>query len=300
MNRIDRLFGILLLLQARRLVRAVDIAAHYEISERTVYRDIAALMQLGVPIISQAGEGYRLIDGYFLPPLIFTPDEASQLFLGIKMLESSGNESAALASVREKISAVLPERTRRQAMPLVDAISFYFEQNRFDLKMPHLPELQSAIFGRHPARIIYRNWNSTETTERVIEPFRLMFNTKAWYVVAYCRLRGAVRSFRLERIEELTIQAETFSTQHDEPPAAPPSVEARVRFAESVLRQVRENQHYGFVEEADDGVMVYRVHHLDELKHWVFGWGSKAEALTPDDLRDFIRDEAKKLVSLLT
>lgn len=300
MNRIDRLFGILLLLQSRRLVRAVDIAAHYEMSERTIYRDIAALMQLGVPIISQAGEGYRLIDGYFLPPLIFTPDEASQLFLGIKMLESSGNESTALVTVREKLSAILPERTHKQAMPLVDAISFYFEQNRFDLHMPHLPELQNAIFGKHSAHIIYHNWNSTATTERIIEPFRLIFNTKAWYVVAYCRLRGAVRSFRLERIESLRILPEMFTTDHSESPAAPPSVEVRVRFAESVLRQVRENQHYGFVEEAEDGVMVYRVHHLDELKHWVFGWGSKAEALTPDELRDFIRDEAKKLISLLT
>lgn len=300
MNRMDRLFGILLLLQARHLVRAQDIARHYEISERTVYRDIAALMQLGVPVVSQAGEGYRLIEGYFLPPLLFTPDEASQLFLGIKMLESAGNESAALTSVREKISAILPERTRRQAMPVVNAIAFYFDQNRFDFNALYLPELQHAIVGKHPAQLVYRNWNSSEVTERVVEPFRLTYNTRAWYVTAYCRLRRAVRSFRLERIERLYILPEKFTADHTELPGEPPTVEVHVRFDESLLRQVHENQHYGFLTEPETGLMVYRVHTLDEIQSWLFGWGARAEVLKPDELRRFIYDEAKKLIVLLT
>lgn len=300
MNRIDRLFGTLLLLQSRRLVRAQDIAAHYEISERTVYRDISALMQMGVPVVSQAGEGYRLIDGYFLPPLIFTPDEASQLFLGIKMLESAGNDSAALTAVREKILAILPDRTSRQAMPLVDAIAFYFEQNRFDLNMPHLPELQHAIFDKHPVHILYRNWDSNEGTDRTIEPFRLMYNTKAWYVVAYCRLREAVRSFRLQRIEALTVLPQHFSTEHIESPQAAPQIEVIVRFDESVLRQVREAQHYAFVKDVEAQVLLYRVHTLEEIRSWLFGWGARAEVLAPDALRQFIREEARKLISLLT
>jgi predicted DNA-binding transcriptional regulator YafY len=88
MNRTDRLFGIALQLQSASVVRARDLAAAFEVSERTIYRDMQALSELGVPIVATPGEGYSLAEGYYLPPLIFTTDEAAALFLSAQLLSS--------------------------------------------------------------------------------------------------------------------------------------------------------------------------------------------------------------------
>lgn len=97
MNRIDRLFGILLQLQSKKRVHSKEMATAFEVSERTIFRDIAALIEMGVPIITEWGEGYELMEGFYLPPLIFTPDEASSLFLGARILsrQAAGNKAQA-------------------------------------------------------------------------------------------------------------------------------------------------------------------------------------------------------------
>ena len=114
MNRVDRLFGILLQLQHRRRVRAQDLAAIFEVSERTVYRDMTALSEVGVPIIALPGEGYELMEGYYLRPLVFTPDEASALSLAAQMFmsQASGRVAAAAHLALAKLTAVLPAATR--------------------------------------------------------------------------------------------------------------------------------------------------------------------------------------------
>jgi predicted DNA-binding transcriptional regulator YafY len=304
MNRIDRLFGILLLLQTHRRIRAQDIAAHYEISERTVYRDISALMKLGVPIIGQAGEGYGLMEGFFLPPLIFTQDEAKALFLGAKMLETSGNLRAGAAQALEKLRAALPTRVLQEADGLATIIHFYFEQNQFHLDAPFLQDLQQAILNKQVVYLRYRNWDGQESTEREIEPFQLMYSTQAWYVTAYCRLRQDIRSFRLERIEAMRLLPKYFSTDYELRPAEPPHITVQVRFSEKCIRRVRERQHYGFQSETRDNsgrwVMTYQVHHLSEIKSWILGWGAEAEVLAPDELRMEILEEIQKLLTLLT
>ena len=115
MNRVDRLFGILLQLQQRRRVRAQDLAARFEVNERTIYRDISALCEVGVPIAALPGEGYELMEGYYLRPLVFTPDEAGALSLAAQMFlnQASGRIAATGQAALAKISAVLPETTRQ-------------------------------------------------------------------------------------------------------------------------------------------------------------------------------------------
>lgn len=110
MNRIDRLFATLLQLQRRSRLRGADLAAHFGISQRTVYRDIAALMEMGVPVISLPGEGYMLAPGYFLPPLLFTPPEAQALCLGAQMLrqQAQGSLIEAMSAAQQKLYQVLP------------------------------------------------------------------------------------------------------------------------------------------------------------------------------------------------
>src|SRR6266487_605871 len=109
MNRIDRLAAILIQLQSRRLVKAQDIAEKFSISLRTVYRDIPALDEAGVPVIGEAGKGYKLMEGYKLPPVMFNQDEASALLTAAKLVQSKTDESTSghYISALDKIKAVL-------------------------------------------------------------------------------------------------------------------------------------------------------------------------------------------------
>jgi predicted DNA-binding transcriptional regulator YafY len=306
MNRIDRLFGILLQLQHRRRVRARDLAAAFEVTERTIYRDITALSELGVPIVALPGQGYELMEGYYLRPLVFTPDEAGALSLAAHMLlsQASGQTATAAEQALAKLSAALPEATRRRVETLVAMVQFTLPQTRFDLDDPRLALLQRAIVERRLVFLRYHSYNRDETTERVVEPARLTFSGEAWYLSGYCRLRQAERAFRLDRIDAWRLLDETFAPRISTPAPTEPVV-ARVRFAPQVARWVRERQHYGFQHEASahDGagvVMTYRVDALQELVPWLLSWGAAAEALEPPELRAAQRDEAARLLAILT
>jgi predicted DNA-binding transcriptional regulator YafY len=152
--------------------------------------------------------------------------------------------------------------------------------------------------------IRYHSWSERATTEREVEPLSLTYGSGAWYFSAYCRLRQGIRAFRLDRVEMLKVLREHFSGEHaaQTSPAIPMSVE--IRFPEGAARWVRERQHYAFVREtaAEPGfiLMMYQVIRLDEIKHWLLSWGAEAEVIAPAPLRQMIRDEATKLLVLLT
>ena len=212
MNRIDRLFGILLLLQRKRRVRAEDLARTYEISERTIYRDMLALQEIGVPIVSLPGVGYELVEGYYLPPLLFSPSEASALFLSARMLmaHTSGHLSADAESALAKIAVVLPGRMRQEAERLAETIEFVMPPVRFDTDDAHLATFQQAIRERRVVQLRYHSYNRDQTTERDIEPDYLTYSNGTWYVNGYCRLRNDLRAFRFDRIERLKLLPDTF------------------------------------------------------------------------------------------
>jgi predicted DNA-binding transcriptional regulator YafY len=119
MNRVDRLMAMIVHLQSRRLVRAEDIAAHFEISVRTVYRDIAALGEAGIPILGEAGVGYGLAKGYYLPPVMFTAEEASALFMGGKLVEHLTD-----ASLRKHMESALLHSSRDGVAEFWECLSY--------------------------------------------------------------------------------------------------------------------------------------------------------------------------------
>jgi predicted DNA-binding transcriptional regulator YafY len=306
MNRIDRLFAILLLIQRKRRVRALDMAQAFEVSERTIYRDMVALSESGVPIVALPGAGYELVEGYYLPPLLFTPAEAAALFLGVQMLlaHAEGRTGADAERALAKVALVLPTMLRQHTERLASSIEFFMPRIRFDLDDPRLAAGQHAIQERRVVRLRYHSYSRDEITERDVEPHTLTYAGGAWYLNGYCRLRQDVRAFRLNRIERLELLRETFEPR-EAPTPAPATISVRVRFDPGVARWVRERQHYAFVAEeppAGGGgpVMVYRVHTLSELVPWLLGWGASAEALDPPELRAQLRAEALKLAQILT
>jgi predicted DNA-binding transcriptional regulator YafY len=201
-NRIDRLFGILLMLsrtqgKARKRVRAEDVARRFEVSTRTVYRDMAALGELGIPIHGAPNDGYHMLEGFFLPPLVFTPDEASALMLSAKMLTAEGNprlkKDARLAI--DKLAAVLPELTRNRVRENTEVLQFYTPQTILDTDKRDVLDFQRAIWEHRLLRLRYYSLSENASTTRTIEPMALTYSNGAWYVSGYCRLRRDQRSF---------------------------------------------------------------------------------------------------------
>jgi predicted DNA-binding transcriptional regulator YafY len=306
MNRIDRLFAILLMLQNEPRVRAQDLAEKFEVSKRTIYRDITALSEMGVPIVSLPGEGYELIEGFYLPPLVFSDDEALALFLGARLLiqQAAGRLTQKAEQALAKILVALPKESRQRVEALAEIIRFITPQDRFNLDEPQLVTLQQAIQNQQVIFIRYHSYNQNETTEREVEPHQLSYADGAWYVSGYCRLRQGPRSFRLSRIEQLSLQAETFVKQL---PAEPETewIRVQIRFAKAAARWVRERQHYGFQAEelSSDGeavLMTYCLNTPSEIVPWVLSWGAAAEVLAPQHLREQLRQEAIKLANMLT
>jgi predicted DNA-binding transcriptional regulator YafY len=198
MRRADRLFQIVQQLRGGRLVTAAMLAERLEVSERTIYRDIADLSRSGVPIEGAAGVGYVMRKGFDLPPLMFTTDEVVALVAGARFLKALSGEDLARAAEEAlvKISAVLPEPARRRAEAVpIHAYSFATEE----LHRPRLDELGAAISDQRRVTLTYRAGSGAET-RRTVRPLGLLFWTGAWTLVAWCELRQGFRSFRIDRI----------------------------------------------------------------------------------------------------
>ena len=305
MTRVDRLMAYLVIFQSQDLVRAQDLADRFEISERTVYRDIDALCEVGVPIYGVAGEGYRLMDGYYLPPVTFSPNEARALALALSMFagfSTEGITSKSDETAREKIQAILPNRQKREAEALTAVLEFYsLQRPKIDFDDKKLLAMQQAIQNEKAIDLTYHSFADNRQTQRVVEPIRLTMLNRTWLLRAYCRLRKDVRSFNLARIDRYNVLEQTFdssSTSKDRPPEK--EFDILVRFDHEAVRWVREQQHLSFVSEqepTDEGVvMVYRVPSWGVVGPWLLGWGDQMTIIEPPHLRDQILQMGRRLV----
>ena len=193
-------------LQARRLVRAKDIAERFDISLRTVYRDIRALQDAGIPISGEAGQGYYLMDGFALPPVSFTEEEANALVTAEKFVlqNAEGSFIEQYGSALTKIRAVLGGQQKDRSTLLSSRISSSAVENP-SAQRHYLVDIQKAITNFLLAKVRYLSIYKEELTERIIEPFGLYFKEDKWVLIAYCQLREATREFRLDRIQHMRV-----------------------------------------------------------------------------------------------
>ena len=308
MNRVDRLFAILLFLQNRARVRSQDLAIHFGVSQRTIYRDMATLTEIGVPLMSLPGEGYELAEGYYLPPLMFSTDEASIILLSARLLarQATGKAVEHLEQALNKLRAVLPQQTIVHIDELTEIIQFGLPQSSFNLDDPRLVAFYRACKQQQLIWLQYHSLEHDEVTERTIEPEQIHYYRGAWYIHGYCRLRQAVRWFHFDRIDTYSVLTESFDKRQIEPPEST-WIRVRVRFKAQILRWVRERQFHAFVEEeeaseAKHKVMVYQIRpgKLREIQRWIMSWGADAEVLHPSSLRASIRQEAQRIFAMLT
>ena len=210
-KRLSRLTSILIQLQTKRLITATTLAAKFNVSIRTIYRDIRALEQSGVPILTEDGKGYTLMEGYKIPPVTFTESEANALITAEQFVLKNKDASFIkdYTDAISKIKSVLRQSTKENANLLSDRIVIS-QNNSYDRTSNYLSTLQLALTNFNLTTIEYQKIETEETTKRTIEPFALLSTQENWLLVAWCRLRKAFRIFRLDRIKKIQIQNEKF------------------------------------------------------------------------------------------
>lgn len=201
-KRLSRLTAILTQLQTKRILTSTTLSEKFGVSVRTIYRDIRALEQAGVPIFTEGGKGYTLMEGYRIPPVMFTENEANALITAEQLVLKNRDSSLIVAYTEaiNKIKAVLLYSTKEKVELLTTRIAV----------SPAIPNtntsnslslIQGALTDFKVLKIIYQSEHKDEQTERNIEPFALYYTLQeSWALIAYCRLRKDYRMFRLDRI----------------------------------------------------------------------------------------------------
>ncbi|MBK8392092.1 MAG: HTH domain-containing protein [Saprospiraceae bacterium] len=208
-KRLSRLTAILNQLQTKRLLTATELSIKFSVSVRTIYRDIRALEQAGVPILTEEGKGYTLMEGYNIPPVMFTEAQANALITAEQLVLQNKDASFIrdYAEAIEKIKAVLKYSQKDKVNLLSERTRFHQNINR-ERNSNNLSELQFALTNFLFTKIDYVNADD-QVSSRIIEPFALL-STDNWLLVAYCQLRQEFRFFRLDRIQKVHLLSEKF------------------------------------------------------------------------------------------
>ena len=208
MRRADRLFQLVQIIRGRRLTTAAFLAQRLEVSERTVYRDVADLQHQGVPIEGEAGVGYRLGAGFELPPLMFTQDEASALVAAARLAQSWVDPALArdIETGLGKILSVLPPAARVSA----EALALYAPALGLgDALRARLQVLREAVQARQKLRLHYRDV-SGDASERTVRPLGCFYWGRVWTLSTWCELRNDFRGFRIDRMDAVDVLPERF------------------------------------------------------------------------------------------
>ena len=311
MNRTDRLLAIVLELQGRERVTAEELARTFEVTKRTIYRDIAALNESGVPVVSAAGQGYWLMEGYFLPPVSLSSDEAVMLILGSEAMAQTfdAQYQGAASSASRKIEALLNPETQTQVAYLKNSIRFFNPPRRESSVPDFLRQLRRAIIERKTAYIHYTKkayGKAGAFSERTIDPHGLIY-FNAWMLYAYCHMRSAMRMFRLDRITKLELLDITFTRQPNismQKLSAPKGRNQVIKllFDTSIAQWVKESpvSFISAVSESKNGLKVtLKVRDLEEAVSWILSWGAKVEVLEPAALKTRLKKELEAMLQMI-
>lgn len=313
MNRIDRISAILIQLQSRKIVKAQDIAERFEISLRTVYRDINTLYETGIPIIGEAGVGYSLADGYKLPPVMFTNEEATALLTAEKLVEKLTDKAtfATYQSALTKIRATLKSSGKAylsEVEDYIEVINSPFQSQSFD-ENQYIQDILRAIAQKTTILIAYFANRSQEYSQRQVEPIGIFLQNNRWYLLAFCHLRNDYRQFRLDRINAVTFTDKSFTNKHPSLKAYLEQLPKRerevhrvvLRLDESIERYLGDQKYYmGFVSrEIINGKLelTFLTSSLEGFARWYMMFGDQVEVEGPPQLQHRIKELAEKILN---
>lgn len=300
-NTATRLITLIMLLQRQPNQKASELAEKLGVSVRSLHRYITMLDEMGIPICSERGPygGFSLVRGYKMPPLVLTPEEAVAVYLGTSLVSEMWGRlyQDAAQGALAKLDNVLPDDQRREiAWARRTLVTTGVHRASLASLVPFAEKLRQAIREQRQVSLVYRGRVQAESQQREVDPYALVFRWGWWYVLGYCHLRDAIRSFRIDRIVELTLLDKTFQAPADlnvrehlhEEWESPSQVLVRMRFAPDAARIALENRTlWDALEEQDDGSVIVSVTWPDLIwaASMALSFGPSAVVLEPEEVR---------------
>lgn len=309
MNKFDRVTSTLILLQTKRVIKAKTIADRYDISLRTVYRDIRTLKNAGIPIIGDPGIGYSILEGYRFPPTMFNEGETLALLTAEKFIGKVTDKAtqADYSNAMLKIKAILRSAEKQSLAVLDDSIAFS-NNNSWENKT-YLQDLFKSIAAKRILDIHYKKADGTNS-ERKLEPIGCYHHLNNWYLVAFCQLKKDYRTFKMNRILDLRVLEQHFDTQHinfqDYIDQQDQSWKAQhqfhtieIAFNQSIVQYAEIRKYYfGFVEETIEEEVIrmkFLYSSIEIMARWLLQFGDQATVLGPIVLKDRMKTLAIQL-----
>ncbi|MBX2952374.1 MAG: YafY family transcriptional regulator [Leadbetterella sp.] len=301
LKKINRIIAILTSLQAKRIVKAQDLADRFGVSLRTIYRDVKTLESAGVPILSEAGIGYSLVDGYRLPPVMFTREEAGSLVTGEKLMRSFSDKSLGdhYQSAIVKIRSVLKSYDKEWLDTLEETIQVRPPKALFNSEIED--SLHTVLHGIADRKSVILEYKAITDiiSEREIEPVGIFHENNNWYILGFCLLRGDYRQFRTDRILAIRSTPNRFTRRHGKLSdhlnrhETFPRTTVRLLVEPRVARYLANTRNnYGFVSEipTDRGVeMTFHTIEIAEgFPRWILSFADYIRVLEPRELKDHV------------
>lgn len=298
-KRFDRIVAILIQLQSKKIVKAQELADRFEVSIRTIYRDIRTLEASGVPIYSEAGVGYALMDGYRLPPVMFTREEASSFIAAEKLMQKFTDTTLGnhYASAMYKLKAVLRSDDKDWVSSIESSVLMQSSEKLFNEKSPNtLATLFESIAEKTQIVLSYEAVESDGITVRNIEPVGVFHDNNNWYMLGYCHLRKDYRQFRADRVHGIKKTEIPFSLEHDsletflDKDKNVSTTKVRILVEKKIAKYLGyERKYHGFVSEKvmDDKIeMTFMSRDIEEgFSRWYLMFGDYATILEPERLK---------------
>lgn len=292
-------------LQSKSRVTMDQLETKFELTRRTLFRDIKALIEGGLPIGGDAGTGYFIVEGYHLPPVVFNKEEASALLLGAKFVahQADAETSSRFDQALTKVKAVMKYGDKEHLDRLEENITVMPGPGTQTLGSPasHLQVIQEGIALQHTLTFDYYSAYNDQVTSREVEPLGLVYYSNRWHLMAFCRLRQDLRDFRTDRIKKVTMNAQTFEREAhpsyldflNKTLLGTDALEATIKVDAEGSRIMREHKYnFGFVsEEQEDSwtVMTFSTPSYEYLCRWLISYTSSIRLLGPEELKQTMR-----------
>lgn len=303
MNRIDRLSAILIMLQSSSSVKIKQITDRFDITTRTVYRDMKALEEAGIPIVGDSRFGFSLVEGYKLPPLMFTEKEAFAFLAAEKLVDrfSDAGFKEGYKSGIEKIKSVM----RLADIETMDKFNHGISSLDLQFKNPTdsqdiLQQLMSSISKQKKVKISYFSYNRQQLSDRKVDPIGLFFSMSNWYLIAFCNTKKEYRTFRVNRIHKIVKTKEDFECEH--PPLnsllktwrdKDNLQEVIIEVGKNNLPLIDDSKYYqGLIAENTKGDTIklhFMIFSIERFARWYLSYIDIAKIVSPDNLQTAVR-----------
>lgn len=304
-KRFDRVIAILIQLQSKKIVKAQDLAERFEVSLRTIYRDIRSLEASGVPIYGEAGIGYSLVDGYRLPPVMFTREEASSFIAAEKLMQKFIDKELGqhYQSAMFKLKSVLQNSDKDWVSSIESKV--LIQPSMGNLFNENVPNAMSILFksvaDKTQVILQYQAIDADVASERTIEPVGVFHEHNNWYVFGFCHLRKDYRQFRADRIEGIQKTQHLFTKEHEtletylKRGENIPTTKVRILVDRKISKYLdSEKKYHGFVSQKNIGDFIEMTFLSRDIENgfvrWFMMFGDYAQVLEPERLKERITE----------